>query len=78
MLNKLLASGGILAVVMVTALLLALFGLTVYGICLAFSAGIVLGFICLFTSPSGLVVALVYLVYNYNIPQHLANYFSNN
>lgn len=76
--GKLLFGGGTLLVVVVLTIFLTLLGLHVYGICIAFSASIILGFICFFTPPSGLVVALIWLAFGYNIPQHLVNYFANN
>ena len=71
--------GGSAGLVMVFCLLLAVccLGLTVYGLYIAFSASFVIGLIALIFEPSPLIIALVYLAFNYDIPQHIVDYFNS-
>lgn len=64
---------GLPAIAMVTVILSALvaFGISVYGLVLAFSAHVGLGFLALFLEPSPFIIGFVELVWGYNIPEHV-------
>jgi hypothetical protein len=55
---------------------LAIFGLTLHGLYLSFSASLVLGIIVLIAEPSPIVISLIYLAFNYNIPEHVIEFFN--
>jgi len=53
---------------------LAFFGITILGLYLAFSVSIILGLLLCLLEPGPFIVGAVYILYNINIIERLANY----
>ena len=72
-------AGGFGVVGFVAIICLVLFSISVslYGLYLAFSASIILGFLALMVEPSPLVFGLAMLFFENNIPETIVNYLSN-
>lgn len=72
--SGLLAAPFILATLCFAGLLI---GCTIYGLYLAFSASIILGFVVLLIEPSPLIIGLVMFVWHKNLAQMIIDYLSN-
>jgi hypothetical protein len=68
---------GIGALLVYLMVILSLLGLSVYGIVLAFYASIILGFVVLFTPPSGLIIGLVYVGWGKDIPDLIVKWLGS-
>jgi hypothetical protein len=74
---RLLEGIGVGLMMFYLAVILCAIGFSIYGIYIAFCASIIMGIICFFTPPSGLIVGLVYFVWGKDIPQLIVNWLSN-
>lgn len=74
--NGFLASFGLIGVLAMVALWAFLFVSTIYGLYLAFSASIILGFISFFVQPSPLVFGLVMFLFDKNLPAMLMEFLN--
>ena len=68
---------GLLGGLLVIALAVLAFGLSIYGIILAFSASIILGILCLFLEPSPLVFGAAMFFFDKNLPEAIMNYLNS-
>lgn len=63
----------VLGLIFVAAILF-LIGLSFYGLYLAFSVSIILGFLALLLEPSPFVIGVLMFFFNLNIPQMIVDY----
>ena len=58
-------------------LVLVSIGISVYGLYLAFTASIILGIIALIVEPSPLLIGLVMIAFDKNLPEIIMNYLNS-
>lgn len=75
--GKLLGSLGIFGAALAVVFGLFMFGMSIYGLYLAFSASVILGIIAFFVEPSPLIFGLVMFFFEKNLAQEIVNYLSN-
>jgi len=76
-LGAVLGGMGLLGSLAVIGLALFAFGLTIYGIVLAFSASVILGILCIFLEPSPLVFGAAMFFFDKNLPELIMNYLNS-
>ena len=74
--NGALLSMGLVGIVLYIGVVLGLLATTVYGLYLAFSASILLGFIVLFVEPSPFLIGIVMLCFHKNLAQMLMDFLT--
>lgn len=73
----LLAALMVVYMMAVVCLSLGSLALSIYGICLAFSASIILGIIVLFIQPAPFIIGLVMFFLEKNLAQEIMNWINN-
>lgn len=73
---KVFAGLGVVGGVLGICLMLFMFGMSIYGLYLAFSASIILGIIAFFVEPSPLIFGLIMFFFDKNIPELIVEWLT--
>jgi hypothetical protein len=67
---------GLFAVLLIATPIAVLLASGFYGLYLAFSASIILGFLCMFVEGSPLIIGLIMLFFQKNLAQMIVDFFN--